>query len=63
MPVLLSTGETGNRIDILQPNGVTEDLTPARSELHVGLIVSDDTVNLQVRREESGGVCLEVSVR
>eukprot|EP00752_Nemacystus_decipiens_P006149 g5547.t1 len=48
MPVLLSTGDTGNRIDILQPNGVTEDLTPDRSELHVGLIVSDDSVELQL---------------
>lgn len=45
MPVLLSGL---NLIDILQPNGVTEDLTLDRSELHVGLIVSDDTVQLQV---------------
>ena len=48
MPVLLSTGDTGLRQDILQRNGVTEDLTPARSEMHVGIIVSEDTVQLQV---------------
>ncbi|CAM9758325.1 unnamed protein product [Scytosiphon promiscuus] len=46
MPVLLSTGETGNRKDILQPNGVTEDLE--RSDLFPGIIVSDDTVELQL---------------
>lgn len=48
MPVLLSTGDTGNRIDILQRNGVTEDLSPVRSELPNGLVVNDDTVQLQV---------------
>lgn len=60
MPVLLSTGETGNRNDILQPNGVTEDLVT--SEMFAGIIVSDDSVEVQVGDPVNGlsSYCLVV---
>ncbi|CAM9672351.1 unnamed protein product, partial [Ectocarpus fasciculatus] len=48
MPVLLSTGDLGNRIDILQGNGVTEDLTVDRSVVSTGIIDSEDSVVLQL---------------
>lgn len=48
MPVLLSTGDLGNRIDILQGNGVTEDLTVDRSVVSEAIIDSEDSVVLQV---------------
>ncbi|CBJ30937.1 conserved unknown protein [Ectocarpus siliculosus] len=48
MPVLLSTGDLGNRIDILQGNGVTEDLTVDRSVVSEAIIDSEDSVVLQL---------------
>lgn len=51
MPVLLSTGDLGNRIDILQGNGVTEDLTVDRSVVSEAIIDSEDSVVLQVSQQ------------
>lgn len=47
MPVLLSTGDFGNRIDIVSENGETVDLTNGRSATSVFIEISDDTVQLQ----------------
>eukprot|EP00904_Undaria_pinnatifida_P004534 jgi/Undpi1/14081/HiC_scaffold_9.g03732.m1 len=48
MQVLLSTGETANRNEITLENGVTEDLTSGRSEMSQFIIVTDDSVQLQL---------------
>ena len=49
MPVLLSTGDTGNRRTIEFPNGLTEDLDDDRSVPYDSIEVNDESVQLQAR--------------
>lgn len=49
MPVLLSTGDTGNRRTIEFPNGLTEDLDDDRSVQSSAIEVNDESVQLQAR--------------
>lgn len=48
MPVVVGTGDKGNRIEITMPNGLTQDLSGDRSVMHTDITVTDESVNLQV---------------
>lgn len=49
MPVLLSTGDFGNRRTIELPNGLTGDLDDDRSVQYDDIVVNDESVQLQAR--------------
>lgn len=47
MPILLGTGDFGNKLDIEFRNGLTTDLTTKRSNMTDSIETSDDSVEVQ----------------
>lgn len=50
MPVVVGTGDRGNRIEISMPNGLTQDLSSDRSVMHSDINITDESVHLQVSK-------------